>query len=236
MSDTENFSQEFSEENTSRPDEFSQQPITQKQMIDWYMEQVLEQEKAPKSVYKFAKDHGFSETEFYRYFGSMEDLKSKIWTVFYDMTIGLTSQNLDYSKHSNQEKLLTFFYTFFELLTLNRSYVLFALEEDRQMLKSMPQLSALRKKIKSFAADLIQEANEEKSLKLLKKPVGIFSEGAWWQFLFILKFWKEDNSPSFEKTDLVIEKSVRAVFDLFETTPLESVLDFGKFIWKEKSR
>lgn len=44
----------------------------------------------------------------------------------------------------------------------------------------------------------------------------------------------EDTSSSFEKTDLVIEKSVRAVFDLFETTPLESVFDFGKFIWKEK--
>ena len=43
-----------------------------------------------------------------------------------------------------------------------------------------------------------------------------------------------DNSPGFEKTDMVIEKSVRAIFDIFETTPLESVIDFGKFLWKEK--
>ena len=44
----------------------------------------------------------------------------------------------------------------------------------------------------------------------------------------------EDSSPSFEKTDVVIEKSVRAIFDVFETTPLESVIDFGKFLWKDK--
>ena len=44
----------------------------------------------------------------------------------------------------------------------------------------------------------------------------------------------DDRSPSFEKTDLVIEKSVRAIFDVFETTPLESLVDFGKFMWKEK--
>ena len=51
--------------------------------------------------------------------------------------------------------------------------------------------------------------------------------------VFILKYWKDDGSAGFEKTDMVIEKSVRAVFDVFETTPLESVVDFGKFLWKE---
>ena len=43
----------------------------------------------------------------------------------------------------------------------------------------------------------------------------------------------DDNSPAFEKTDVAIEKSVKAIFDVFETTPLESILDFGKFLVKE---
>ena len=42
-----------------------------------------------------------------------------------------------------------------------------------------------------------------------------------------------DNSPGFEKTDVAIEKSVNAIFDIFETTPLESIIDFGKFLFKE---
>jgi hypothetical protein len=44
----------------------------------------------------------------------------------------------------------------------------------------------------------------------------------------------EDSSAGFEKTDVVIEKSVTTIFDVFENTPLDSLLDFGKFLYKEK--
>jgi hypothetical protein len=208
--------------------------ITKQQLIDKYMQYVLENEKMPVSIYKFSKDNGFTEQDFYKHFGSFDALKSGIWTTFYDMTIDLSQKNKDYEDFSNQEKMLTFFYTFFELLTANRSYVLFTVNEENDKLKTMQQLSPLRKKVKAFATELIETKNDEQQLKFLKQPAFIFSEGAWLQFVFILKFWMDDNSPSFEKTDVVIEKSVRAIFDVFATTPLESVIDFGKFIWKEK--
>jgi len=59
-------------------------------------------------------------------------------------------------------------------------------------------------------------------------------ESAWLQLLITIKFWLDDSSSSFEKTDLFIEKSVRASFDLIDTTPLKSIIDFGKFLYKEK--
>ena len=51
--------------------------------------------------------------------------------------------------------------------------------------------------------------------------------------LFLLKFWMDDDSPSFEKTDALIEKSVRAGIDLTENLPTESLFDLGKFVFKE---
>jgi len=214
--------------------EDSKEKITAQHIINVYMNYVLEHEQAPKSVYKFAKDNNFTEAEFYQFFGSFDGLKSAIWTTFFQMTMDLAHKNKDFESYGNQEKMLTFFYTFFELLTANRSYVLFTLKEHSDMLKNMQQLSGLRKKIKVFATELIEDKNDEKQLKILKQPATIFSEGAWLQTVFILKFWMDDNSPAFEKTDLVIEKSVRAIFDVFATSPLESVIDFGKFLWKEK--
>lgn len=208
--------------------------ITKQQIIDSYMAYVLENEKMPVSIYKFSRENGFGEQDFYTHFGSFEGLKSGIWTTFYEMTMDLSEKNKDYDQFSNQEKMLTFFYTFFELLTANRSFVLFSLTLEREKLKTLQQLAPLRKKVKAFASELIEEKNDEQQLKFLKQPAIIFSEGAWLQFVFILKFWMDDNSPSFEKTDVVIEKSVRAIFDVFATTPLESVVDFGKFLWKEK--
>jgi hypothetical protein len=208
--------------------------ITRDVVISAYMEYVLTHERTPKSVYKFCKDASMTEAEFYGFFGTFEGLQKEIWNSFFDQSMKLANKNKAYEQFSNQEKMLTFFYTFFELLTANRSYVLFALKEHQDMMKNMGQLKGLRAHVKEFAGELIEEANDEKQLKILKQPVSVFSEGAWLQTLFILKYWMEDNSANFEKTDVVIEKSVRAIFDVFQTTPLESVLDFGKFLWKER--
>jgi hypothetical protein len=208
--------------------------ITKDVIISAYMEYILVHEKSPKSVYKFSKEHAMTEAEFYRFFGSFENLQQGIWSAFFDNAMKLGQKTPEYATFNNQEKMLTFFFTFFELLTANRSYAIFALQQHGDMMKNLSQLKALRSNIKEFAATLINQKNEEKSYKILKQPVSVFSEGAWLQTLFIMKYWMEDNSSSFEKTDVVIEKSVRAIFDVFETTPLESILDFGKFLWKEK--
>jgi hypothetical protein len=208
--------------------------VTPDKIINAYMEYVLENEKTPKSVFKFCKENNYSEEEFYNSFGSFEGLQIQIWNSFFIHSMNLAQKSEGYEVLSAKDKMLTFFYTFFEILTENRSYVLFIIQEHRDMLKNLSQLKGLRSHVKKFASQLIEESNDEKQLNILKHPVKIFSEGAWLQTLLLLKFWKEDTSPSFEKTDVMIEKSVRAIFDVFETTPLESVLDLGKFLWKEK--
>ncbi|MGB5554578.1 MAG: TetR family transcriptional regulator C-terminal domain-containing protein [Flavobacteriaceae bacterium] len=206
---------------------------TEKEVIEKYMDYVLEQERVPKSVYKFCKEHNFEEKAFYELFGSIEGIQKNIWNSFYEHTLTLIKKNKDYEVFSNKEKMLTYFYTFFELLSLNRSYVLFALDRGNGVLKNMEQLKGLRKLMITFTRDLIDDANGEKSIGLTKYNGALFSEGGWIQFLFILKFWIDDTSPGFEKTDMAIEKSVKTIFDVFDNTPLESILDFGKFLYKE---
>ncbi|MEL6810394.1 MAG: TetR family transcriptional regulator C-terminal domain-containing protein [Bacteroidota bacterium] len=212
----------------------AKKPVSRESIISNYMNAVLETETQPRSVFKFCKEHKLKEEEFYHFFGSFEGLKREIWNSFFDHTLQLNLKAKEYDGYNNQEKMLTFFFTFFELLTANRSYVLFALNENKDLMKNMSQLSGLRHRVKEFASELIEEKNDEKQLRILKHPVSVFSEGAWLQTLFLMKYWMEDSSPSFDKTDAAIEKSVRAIFDVFETTPLESIIDFGKFLWKER--
>lgn len=209
------------------------QELTQEGVMTMYMEYVLEHGERPASVFKFCKDHGIEEGAFYNFFGSFQGIRETIWVAFFDNTIAVLHKNKEYATYPNREKMLSFFYTFFEVLTANRSYVLFALQEQKDSLKSFGQLRDLRLKIRDYAGNLIEQANDEKSSRLAKNPVSVFSEGAWLQTLFLLKYWMDDNSARFEKTDVAIEKSVNAIFDVFNTTPLESVLDFGKFLFKE---
>ena len=87
---------------------------------------------------------------------------------------------------------------------------------------------------RDFIGQIIDENEEPKNETIQKITKPIYAEGAWIQFLFLLKFWLDDTSKGFEKTDIMIEKSVKAVLDVLDTTPLESVIDLGKFIWKER--
>ncbi|MCM4159762.1 TetR/AcrR family transcriptional regulator [Antarcticibacterium flavum] len=203
-------------------------------IISLYMDYVLENEKEPKTIYKFSKDNGITEDEFYQHFGSFEGLKKDIWKRFFANSVGLLQRSPEFESFTTREKLLTFFYTFFENLTANRSYVLFILSREPEVTKNLEQLKGLRRQVIGFSKDLIRENNEEKSAKFLKQSETVFSEATWIQFLFLLKFWMDDNSARFESTDVAIEKSVNTVFDLFDNTPLERVVDFGKFLWKEK--
>jgi len=211
------------------------QTIDSHYIITKYMNYALEHDSYPKSVFKFCKESKIKEEEFYSFFGSLDSVNKRIWNTFFSTTIDAMNSNEEYDKLSSKDKMLTFFYTFFELLTLNRSYVLFALKYHEMPLKNMGQLKGLRKHIKDFAKELIEIDNDDKMFRIAKNPVSVYSEGAWLQFLFLLKFWMDDESAGFEKTDIAIEKSVNTIFDLFDNTPLSSVLDFGKFLWKEKT-
>jgi AcrR family transcriptional regulator len=208
--------------------------VTQDRIIEWYMNYVLENGKEPDTVYKFSKDHEISEAEFYDFFGSFEGLKRGIWERFFEHTLQVMQKSREYDSFNNREKMLTLYYTFFEMLTANRSYVLFTLKHEDSILKNAGQLKGLRRELKNYTAELIREGNQEQRSGILKRSKAVFSEAAWVQLVFLLKFWMDDNSPQFESTDVAIEKSVNTAFDLFENTPLERALDFGKFLWKEK--
>jgi len=207
--------------------------ITIDSIIAKYMDYVLEHEQMPKSIYKFCKVAEIKEEDFYLFYGSLDSLQRGIWEQFFENTMEVMEKNKDFDSFSNKDKMLTFFFTFFEVLTLNRSYVLFVLEQEKNQMKNMGQLKGLRKNIKQFAKELIEDGNADKNLKITKHNPQLFSEGAWLQFVFILRFWTKDDSARFEKTDMAIEKSVNTIFDVFDNTPLENILDFGKFLYKE---
>jgi hypothetical protein len=94
-------------------------------------------------------------------------------------------------------------------------------------------LSSLKKIFKTFSAELIEDGNIDKP-SYLHHPPKIFSEAAWVQLGFLINFWINDSSADLEKTDQAIEKSVQTAFDVFDNTPLTALVDFGKFLWKEK--
>lgn len=203
-------------------------------IISKYMDYVLEKNQEPRNVFSFCKEHKIEEVDFYTFFGSIDAIKQEIWIKFFENAIKTIESEEAFEGYSDKNKLLTLYFTLFEILTLNRSYVIFSLKENEEGLKNFKSLKQFRNRFKDFIVTIIETENSEMNDKLAKVTKPVFSEGAWIQFLFLLKFWMDDTSKSFEKTDVIIEKSVNTVVDLLNTKPLESLFDLGKFLWKEK--
>ena len=207
---------------------------TKDKIVSMYMDYVLENSEKPKSVYNFTKLNNFSETEFYSFFGTIESIEKEIFKMFLDKTVELLNKNPDYENYDMKSKMLSFYFTFFEILTANRSYVVMILKQNNNQLKKLTELSGLRSSYKKYIREIISDDYRVQLEKFQNFQEKAIQETSWIQLLLTLKFWLDDSSPSFEKTDIYIEKSVKATFELMNIAPLESLIDFGKFIFKEK--
>lgn len=208
--------------------------ISESDIIASYMDYVLEYNENPKSVFAFAKANNFEESKFYEFFGSFEAIEKHVFNAFYSNTVRVLDKSEDYKSFDARNKLLSFYFTFFENLTANRSYVLYALQQHKNGLKGLTMLSGLKTSFTSYIEKLDIETLDIKQEQVDKFQRRALQESAWLQLLLTIKFWMDDTSASFEKTDIFIEKSVNTSFDVLNIAPLKSVLDLGKFIFKEK--
>lgn len=206
-----------------------------KLILDGFVEHVLEHGSAPKSVFKFAKDFKMKEEEFYTYFTSFESIKSAIWVSIFDSTLEQIESQEVFKEYSVREKFLSFLFTWIEELKKNRSYLLSLYQDKTQSMKSLPiDAKEFKEKFKDFAGEIILEGKETQ--EIANRPIisDRYDEALWLQTAFIFRYWLDDRSPRFEKTDAAIEKSVNLSFDLMGKSALDSFLDFAKFLYQNK--
>ncbi|WP_298556368.1 TetR family transcriptional regulator C-terminal domain-containing protein [uncultured Algibacter sp.] len=208
--------------------------ITKNDIITWYMDYVSEHNQNPKTVFVFAKMNNFEETKFYEHYASFEAIEKGIFEAFFTSSVNVLYKSEDYKIFDARNKLLSFYYTFFENLTANRSYVKHVLDKYKNDLKGLKILSDLKTHFTIYVSELEIQMLDIKQEQLEKIQDKALKESAWLQLLLTMKFWLDDTSSSFEKTDIFIEKSVNTTFDVLDIAPLKSVLDLGKFLFKEK--
>lgn len=211
-----------------------QQEENRNRIVSEYMNTILNTGETPKSIYILTKELNLTEREFYQYFSSFEALEKEIFVIFFENAMHLLKDNQDFNGYNATNKLLSFYFTFIEILTENRSFVLSRLHAPKNPLAPFKILNPMKLVFFAFINELDIETLDLKQ-EQLEKIQNKGKENIFWaQFMIILKFWIEDHSPSFEKTDIFIEKTVHASFDILNIKPVQSFLELGKFLLKEK--
>jgi hypothetical protein len=197
-----------------------------------YTNHLLNEGKRPLNVFKFCQTVKIEEAEFYTFFGSFEAIEKHVFQHLFEETQKVLKENEGYEEFSSKEKLLSFYYTYIENLTANRSLISFLLS-NKNPIKSFSNIYPVKKHFTNFVKSLYLDSGEMPLEKLKEYQEKGLTEIIWNQFLSIIKYWLKDESPSFEKTDAYIEKSTAAGFEVLNLTQIESVIDFGKFLFKD---
>ena len=204
-------------------------------IVEGFVAHVLEHGKEPASIFKFAKDLKIKEEEVYNYFTSFESVKSAIWVALFEETQRQLEEQEVYKEYSVREKFLAFLYTWIEELKKNRSYLLCLYQDKSSTFKSLPKDTRdFKDKFSDFASELVMEGKETQEIASRPFISEKYDEALWMQVGFVFRYWLDDRSPRFEKTDAAIEKSVNLAFDLMGKSALDSFLDFAKFLYQHK--
>ena len=210
--------------------------ISDSEIITFYMDYVVEHQSKPDSVEDFAQLYQFNDVIFYNHFTSFKDLEKTIYNVLFENSLAILKQSPEYYSFSKKDKLLSLYYTFFENLALNQEFIRLNLKGFENQLKALSVFSKFKRSFITFIDELDLETfnlNVDSIENIQKKTL---KESAWIQFLFTMKFWLDDTSEAFEKTDIFIEKSINTSFELLETKSLKNIIDFAKFLYHEKMK
>lgn len=211
--------------------------ITEEKIFELYGDYLLNNGERPNNIYIFAKDHGFEEKDFYTHFSDFEQIEKLMLVNLFDKAVELASEVNNSDEVTSKEKLLNVYFIFFENMTMNRSLVLMILGNDHLYAGKIS--NQLKETHRNFIKTL--NFNDWDIIEKSKDNIKNFHEKAreealWLHLVSAIDFWKKDTSPSFEKTDIYIEKTIDTGFELMDNEPLRKVLDLGKFLFKENFR
>jgi len=203
-------------------------------LISAYMEWALEHNKPVDTVYRFCKDSQIEEAEFYQFFGSLKGIRQAIWSRFFEQAQHLLENDPQFVSATAQNQLLSLYFTLIEVFTLNRSYVLLMFDSLKNPNEMMAESADFRKKFLHFTSTMTAQSTSKMSEQISRFRDPLVRESYWVLWGLIVQFWRKDTSAGFEKTDAFIEKTVQTAFAITDSTPLNHLIDLGKFMWAER--
>jgi hypothetical protein len=208
--------------------------ISKLDVLTMYMDFVLKNQQKPTNIEDFCESISLEEDQFYIHFKSLKNVEKTVFKELFKNSLDVLNETEEFLSFDKKNKLISLYFTFFENLNLNREYVLIALKGCKNKINAFGALSGLKKDFIAFVDDLDLSESILPIEGLEKIQRKLINESAWIQLYLTVQFWLEDSSESFEKTDILIEKSINTGFELIENKFLKNVFDLGKFVYKEK--
>jgi AcrR family transcriptional regulator len=200
------------------------------QLIAAYKQLAIEKKILPVSRKEIAEAAGLTIEEFAVTFSSLEALQEAVWVQYLRATLELLENSEEYTQYSVREKMLAYYFTFFEKLEEERDFVVLFEPKLGIWNYSPTFLTAFKAAFLAFVEELVKEGLETKELAERLMLGSEYAGWHWPQMLFLLNKWVEDKSENHALSDQAIEKSVNLGFDIMGRNVVDSAFDFAKFM------
>lgn len=208
--------------------------VSKEKITKGYIEFELMNGRTPNSVFELTKKLKIEEQAFYAVFGSLEQVQKEIITSLMETTLAMLDADPEYDGFSAREKLLALFFTLFEHLRSQRSYLLAKYSNITKAPATSKDWKDFLKQLTDRADAIISEAKSTEEVKDRAYIADHYGKGFQLVFAYLFRVWIKDESSEFSTTDAAIEKAVNTSFDMLGSSPIDSLLDFGKFAFKTK--
>lgn len=207
---------------------------TEEKITKGYIEFELLNGRAPHSVFELTKKIKIEESIFYQIFGNLEQVQQSIPLNLLKKTLAIMDEDPQYGSFSAREKLLSLYFTLFEQFQTQRSYLLLKYNDLRKAPQTMKDWKLFFEEMETRVENILSDGKISDEIK--DRPIigNHFAKGFKVVFTYLFRVWMNDDSVEFANTDAAIEKTVNLSVDMLGTSPLDSMLDFGKFALKTK--
>ncbi|CAN5256755.1 hypothetical protein BH09BAC1_BH09BAC1_11770 [soil metagenome] len=213
---------------------YDKQNNDQPSLVDHYLQYISEKQSRPGSIYALAKHLGQDKETIQRDYKTIAELESELWGSFIEKTFLRLNAEPAYAEYVARERLLAFYFTLLEVIAPYRAYIKLVPLSTSVFNLGTNVFADFKKAFLTYTHSLVELGMETGEVEKRMFVTDKYNEALWAQCLFILNFWLKDTSENFEKTDEAVERSVNLSLDLMARGPIDSLLEFGQFLFKNR--
>ncbi|MEM0997218.1 MAG: TetR family transcriptional regulator C-terminal domain-containing protein [Bacteroidota bacterium] len=184
----------------------------------------------PLSLKVVGEQAGLTLAEVRAEFPGSLDIQQGIWADYLRTTLETLEDSPEFAEYLVREKMLGFYFTFFELIAEDREFILL-FKDKLGVWNYIPEfLQPFKDAFIEFVSMLLAEGASTEEVAERMVLGNQYPGWHWPQFMFLLNGWVNDPSADYSRTDQAIEKSVNLGFDIMGRNLFDSAFDFFKFV------
>jgi hypothetical protein len=201
------------------------------QILEAYIRYLGGHGQPPVTVTRFCQDNGFDEISFFKEFASFDALEGAFWGGIVSDVMEAVEAGTEWNGFAARERYLAFLYAFIEQSLNHRSMLLLRLKGVSPFTR-LPALRKMEVRFKEFADTVVSHGFSTGEIADRGLLRSFYPNALYMHFRGVIQFNLQDDSEGYERTDLYIEKTVKLVFELIRSQPIDSAFDLGKFLFR----